>query len=222
MGSHHSAWPVNRKLASTLAAALLLCTSASAQQWAGAVKIGAVSSTFIGNLDIGPTSWDRKTGFAASVAFGLDLGRGLLPQAELHYVQMGAETAALYQDVPVILNSDLTYLSLPLFLQYRLRTRATAYPRLFAGPFAAFKMESYLTITPREGGLAIIEQDQSVESLDYGVAFGLALDFEFAAQLFTVEARYTRGMRDVSRPDPLLGDPQLNNAGLVFMVGLHY
>lgn len=196
--------------------------SASAQQWAGAVKIGAVSSAFVGDLDIGPTTWDRQTGFAASVAFGLDLGRGLLPQAELHYVQMGAGTAVLYQDVPVTLNSDLTYLSVPLFLQYRLRTRATAYPRVFAGPYVAFKMESYLTLAPREGGLAIIEQDQSVESVDYGVALGLALDFEVAAQLFTAEARYTRGMRDVTRPDPLLGDPQLTNTGLVFMVGLHY
>ncbi len=186
------------------------------------MKIGAVSSTFIGDLVIGPTTWERETGLAASVAFGLDLGRGLIPQAELHYVQMGAGTAALYQDIPVILNSDLTYLAIPLFLQYRLQTRATTYPRLFAGPYVAFKMESYLTLTPREGGLAIIEQDHSVESVDYGIAFGLALDFELAAQLFTAEARYMRGLRDISQPDPLLGDPQLENTGLVFMVGLHY
>ena len=200
----------------------MLGANASAQQWTGAVKIGAVSSSFTGDLDFGPTTWNRATGFAASVAFGLDLGRGLLPQAELHYVQMGAETAARFQEIPVILNFDLTYLSIPLLLQYRLRTRGKTYPRLFAGPFLAFKMESYLTLTEREGGLAIIEQDQSVESMDYGTTAGVALDIEFAAQLLTAEARYTRGMRDVSRPDPVLGDPQLKNTGLVFMVGLHY
>ncbi len=221
-GNPLSTFSVKHCLACLTLAACLTTPSADAQQWTGAIKLGGATTNFRGHLLVGPTTWQRVTGLSAAVAFGLHLGHGLLPQVELHYVQMGAKTAVKYLGIPVWLQSDLAYLSIPLLAQYRLATRGTMHPRLFAGPFVAFQMSAYLTLTPRDAGQSIVEQDQSVEPMDYGFTFGAGIDFEVASQLLTAEVRYTLGMHDITIADPILGDPKLENTGIVFMVGLHY
>ncbi len=197
-----------------------LSSQALAQQWEGAIKLGTASTTFHGDLAAGETVWSRRLGISAGTAVGLKLPYGFTPSVELLYARMGASTPVIFLDIPATLQSDLTYLMATLLLQYRLHTGRYVYPRIFAGPTYAHQIGAVVSVTARDGLGVIVEQDDSVEKVDYGFTIGGALDMEIGSQVATLELRYYLGQRDITKPNPELGESELRNAGVTVMAGL--
>ena len=200
--------------------AIIAAPRTEAQQWTSSIKIGGASTVFKGDLAAGPTTWERRTGLAASASLGLDLGNGLSPMVEASYVRMGSQTSVRYLGVPATLRSNLTYLAVPLLLQYRLNTRSNLHPRVFAGPVVAIQLDALIVLTARDGGATITEQDDSVEGIEYGAVVGAALDIDIVSQRLTLEGRFYSGQRDITKPDLVLGDTVLKNQGIIILVGI--
>ena len=200
-------------------AALLVVAPVSAQQWTGSLKVGGAITNFSGDLASGNTDWDYRTGLAAGGALGYDFGNGFIPQLEATYVRKGAATDVDFNGIPARIRSDLTYLTFPLLLQYRFDTGGYVHPRLFAGPMVAFQLDAHLTFEARTDGVEITEEDDSIESRDFGAVAGAALEIDVADQRLSVEARFSFGMSDITKPDPDLGDTTLKNQGVVILVG---
>lgn len=204
----------------------MLALPSAAQQWAGAIKFGGALTTYSGDLAAGSTDWGYRAGIAGGGAIGYDFGNGLIAQLDITYVRKGATTDVTQVGIPTKLRSDLTYLVLPLSLQFRFFAGGRIHPRLFVGPAAAFQLEARIHLTTQEsngGGrnfrLTQSEVDESIERIDLGAVAGAALEIEWGSQRILVEARYYAGLQDITKPHDVLGDTTIRNNGLLLLAG---
>lgn len=212
--------------------ALVTCTihvmalPSAAQQWTGAIKLGGALTTYSGDLAAGGTDWGYRAGIAGGGAIGYDFGNGLLAQLDITYVRKGATTDVVQAGRSTRLRSDLTYLTLPLSLQFRFFTGGRLHPRLFVGPAAAFQLEARIHLTTQETSgsgsnlrLTQSEVDDSIERVDLGAVAGAALEIEWGSQRILIEARYYAGLQDITKPHEVTGDTTLRNNGIVLLAG---
>ncbi len=204
----------------------ILALPSAAQQWVGAIKFGGALTTYSGDLAAGSTDWGYRVGIAGGGAIGYDFGNGLLAQLDITYVRKGATTDVMQVGIPTKLRSDLTYLMLPLSLQFRFFTGGRVHPRLFVGPAAAFQLEARIHLTTQESSgsgrnprLTLSEVDESIERVDLGAVAGAALEIEWGSQRILVEARYYAGLQDITKPHEVLGDTTIRNNGIVLLAG---
>lgn len=203
-----------------LFALFLAATPCKAQKWTGAIKIGTAYTTLSGNLIAGQTDWEPLTGLAAGSAIGFDFANGLILQLDITYVRKGAAAQIMFQGMPARIQSDLTYLELPLLVHGMFKSGSRFHPRLFAGPALAFQLESHLTHSAATGGGSITEKDESIHLLDVGAVVGAAIEIVSVGQRFFLEARYYHGFTDITEPHPVLGDSEIAHRSLVVLTGV--
>ena len=199
---------------------ILVPSTALGQRYEGSIKVGVASTTFEGDLAAGATTWSRRTGFAAGGSMGVKLRYGFTPALELTYVRMGASTRVIFLNVPATMQSNLTYLTATALLQYRLYSGGYVNPRVFAGPALSYTAAATITVRARDGLGALSEQDDSIEGSDFGFTAGGGIDMEIGSQILTLEMRYYIGQRDVTKPNPELGESDVRNRGVVVMAGI--
>jgi hypothetical protein len=146
------------------------------------LKAGASFATLSNKLP----DWKDRTGFAAGIA--LDLGSGLIGiQPEVLYVQKGVAldgTPSGSSDAP-----RLGYVDVPLLLKVTLRTPAIQ-PMFYGGPSVNFRLSCSFNGT---------DCKDATNSTDYGVVLGAGIRLG-GSHGFTVEGRYTWGLKDVNDP----------------------
>ena len=197
--------------------------TASAQQITGGLKFGLTHTTFSGNLIAGETTWESVTGIAGGLTSEWHLIGGLSLVGEILYLRMGAKTEILEGSSPYLLTSRSAYLSSPILVQYRFRSSRVIRPRIFIGGAALILLESAIILESRTDGQIFIEEDESIKSFDYGPMAGLGLDFYLSSQRLSLETRYYRGQRDVTKPaSDIVESTVLNNQGWAIMATLFF
>ncbi|MCY4205029.1 MAG: porin family protein [Bacteroidetes bacterium] len=193
----------------------------NAQRINGGLKFGVSRTTFTGNLAAGETAWESISGLAGGVTIELRVFRGFSLVGEVLYLRMGAKTRVQYNNFPGDLTSRSSYLSIPALAQLRLGESGTIRPRIFIGGAALFVLESAILVESRVDRQIFIEEDDSIESLDYGLMAGLGVDLHLASQRFTLETRYYGGQNDVTKTSSQTGEATvLNNQGWTIMTGV--
>ena len=210
----------NLKLLLLLSVALLLAAPSNAQRITGVMKLGMTQTTFSGDLASGPTTWENVAGLVGGGAAELRIVRGLSAVGEVLYYRMGAKTRVQYNDFPGILTSRSSYLTFPILGQFRFESSGTVRPRIFLGGAALYALESVIIAESTTDGQIFVEEDDSIETFDYGLMFGAGLDLYLASQRFTIEARSFRGRNDVTKPHSETGDSVLTNQGWAIMLGV--
>lgn len=210
----------NPKLLLLLSVALLLAAPSNAQRITGAIKLGMAQTTFSGDLASGTTTWENISGLVAGGSAELRVVRGLSAVGEVLYLRLGAKTRVQYNDFPGTLTSRSSYLTFPILGQFRFESSGIVRPRIFLGGAALFALESVILAESTADGQVFIEEDDSIETFDYGLMFGAGLDLYLASQRFTIEARSYRGRNDVTKPHSETGDSVLTNQGWMIMLGM--
>ena len=164
-------------------AAILACLPAAARaQGSIELKAGASFAT----LSNKAPDWKSRTGFAVGAAF--DLGSGLISlQPEVLYSQKGVAfdgTPSSSSTAP-----HLGYIDVPVLIKLTIRTPALQ-PMAYAGPSVNFRLSCSVSGT---------DCKDVTNSTDYGVVLGGGLRFG-GSRGFTVEGRYTWGLKDVHDP----------------------
>ena len=150
---------------------------------------------------------------AAGLAGGLWLEWPLLGelrfQPELNYVTAGAIGEGSAGDVfanpadpdqRVRLRFTYTYLQLPVLVAWEPSLRRTLTPRLFAGPYVAFKQDAYVRLEDDVPGAS--EIDTEVRDRDYGIAFGGQVSVETGTLgRLALGAEASVGLQDVRESD---------------------
>lgn len=156
------------------------------------------------------TGIDRRNGFAGGVYLTLPVGAsGLSFRPELLYAQRGATASTSFTDEGSTFELDaafaLSYLELPLLLQYAVPTAGGLRPQLYAGVApalrtscrlrvrASFAGESESQTTNCDDADEITEESPDVRRFDVGGVAGGALAFDVGGRALTVGARYTHG-----------------------------
>lgn len=182
----------------------------AAQEYVAAIKLGGAVTTLSGESD---TSFDPHGGLAGGAAVGYDFGNGFLFQAEFLYVRKGvyADTELEFTDLegnpiartPIRARFDLSYLELPLLAVYRFEN-ARLEPKLFVGPYVAYKLNAVVKYRALSGGPTQSEPDDSVEDFDYGAIAGVGTDFFVSGQRLSIDVRALFGQGNVRQSDPPL------------------
>jgi len=196
-------------------------TSAHAQLISGGLKFGMTQTIFAGNLAAGETTWSSISGVAGGAASELRLIGGLSAVGELLYIQMGSKTRIQFNSFPGLLTIRASYLSIPVLAQFRFDSSGILRPRVFFGGASLFVLESATLVEADESGQVFIDENDSIESFDYGLITGAGIDVHLINQRFTMEVRYYRGQNDVTKPSSATGEATaLNNQGWAIMAGV--
>ncbi len=198
---------------------LSVATPAHAQRWTGALKAGAAITQFSGET-LTSVDFDPRVGLVGGMTLGYDFGTVFAILPEVLYVRKGAYFDVLLGDIPTRVRSDLTYIEVPVLAQYRFETSGYLHPKIFAGPMIAFMMDSRIEFRAQGSDLTQDEEDDSIESRDFGAVFGAGVEVEVSDQRLSFEARASFGMADITKPGLDQRDPSLRNTGIVFLVGV--
>lgn len=211
---------IRRFLFSLALALSLFAARPVAAQYTGAIKVGGTVTNLSGDTN---TPLDPRAGLAAGVSIGYDFGNGFLFQPEILYVRKGAYTNTFIESfdgemitrIPVRARFDLSYLEVPLLAVYRFEGRNLE-PRLFAGPYLAYKLNARVDIRPLEGGgPSQSDQDDSAQDFDYGGIVGIGTDFFVSGERLSIEARAVFGQGNVRE-----AEPPLRLVGGVILLGI--
>ncbi len=155
------------------------------------VKTGAKGGLTFANLHGASENFDNRVGFLIGgfAKFSLP-GTPFAIQPEIMYSQKGAADGG--NEIRV------DYLEIPVLIKYAVVPTGVVQPNLFIGPYAGIRL-----IAESDGGLlgGSTNLENETHPIDYGGAAGAGLDIEVGSSIFTVDARYSYGFRDLFRND---------------------
>ncbi|HUF08419.1 MAG TPA: porin family protein, partial [Rhodothermales bacterium] len=178
-------------------------------------KAGMAITNFVGDRD---TEFDAKMNFVGGFPLSYPINRNLLLTPEILYAAKGADALATVDGVPLELSFSVIYLEFPLLAKYVLSPRKRVSPILTAGPVVSWNIDARVRYNAVGSDIEFNDRDDSIETLDYGVAVGGGVDFSWDLRKITVELRYTRGVSNLIDDDD---DPKRNGVvALTAGVGL--
>ncbi|HEX4931820.1 MAG TPA: porin family protein [Gemmatimonadaceae bacterium] len=196
--------PFARAALAALAAGALLSSPVLAQSREGGSSlrvgiIGGGSSTTIGGKDADDA--ERRTGFLAGAYLVKPFAGSLALRPELLLSQKGAKTTVVEDDVAAKVELKLTYIDIPVLLQYEpSAAAATVRPHLYAGPSFGFKSNCKLEASAGDiSGSVDCDDDFDLKSFDLGGVVGGGIGFPLGGVGATVGARYQHGFSDIAK-----------------------
>lgn len=195
---------------------LALPVTTAHAQWYGAVRLGALASTFEGAEE---DAYDSKLGWGAGMGGGYELRYGLALEAALFYLEKGASTRRHYgtSSVPLDLTWKITYIELPLLAVYRLATRSAITPKLFGGPYVARRFDAVVKIASTTSDLVMHESDPTIHRTDTGIVAGAGIEFGTGTDRISLDLQLHLGRAPLRQDDAGLRNAALSlSAGLIF------
>ena len=201
-------------------AVLALLITFSARPLAGqnidvGARAGMSVTNFVGDKD---TDFESKWAFVGGFPLDYKVNRNLHVTPEILYSAKGAKATATLDDVPLDLNFSVIYIEIPVLLKYVANPRSAVTPIFKAGPVIGWNIDARVKYKAVGADNEYNEQDDSIQTIDYGVAVGGGVDFRWDLRSITVELRYTRGIRNLIDDS---SDPKYNGVvALTAGVGL--
>lgn len=185
---------------------------------ASPVRVGILagaSSTTIGGKDADDA--ERRTGFLAGLYLVKPLSGSLALRPEVLWSQKGAGTTLSEAGTTVDADLKLSYLDLPVLLQFEPATTSTIRPHLYAGPSFGFKADCSLEVTIGDvTDESDCDSDFDIKSFDMGGVIGGGIGFPLGTISATIGARYQHGFSDIAR------DAKVNNRVLSLYASLEF
>jgi hypothetical protein len=181
-----------------VSATLALPTITRAQAPLRVGLVAGVNSATAGGSDA--DNFDRRTGFLAGVYLVKPFASGIALRPELLVSRKGTEGTFVDEDgADADASLTLTYLDVPVLLQFERRSSGGLLPHLYAGPSFGFKADCKLE--GKSGSVSIsfdCDDNFDVKSFDLGGVIGGGLGFPMGGLTATVGARYQHGFSDIA------------------------
>ena len=189
-------------LSVVLAGLFLFSVAPGASQAQGLVNFGIKGGVNIANISFDDfDDNDPRTGFTIGAV--LDIGFPMVPvglETGLYYSQKGTtfsisetvEGMTFAQDA----TTKLDYLKIPVLAKMNFGPPGPFSPHFVAGPYAAFILNAEQETTTN-GLSGTVDISDDVESMDFGLIFGLGADFNLMVTKINVQARYSLGLMDI-------------------------
>jgi len=164
------------------------------------LKGGLVSARFTN----GPLETAPAGGFTIGAYMSFELSRRFTFLTELYYAEKGSKVR--HPSFQSEFDLNLTYVEVPLLVNFLPPVGSALQPRLFAGPYAGFIIDSSSSFTVEDG--TVVTPDDFVEQtsdVDWGAVVGAGVDADLSFRTFTLEFRYSAGLSSVFN-DAVEGD----------------
>lgn len=127
---------------------------------------------------------------------------GLEFETGLDYVVKGGELRGTLDDIPIIGVSEITYVSLPILIGFRLQSAGRIQPRVIFGPAMSFKTDARITYRAVGGNIKQSNADDGIQERDLGWVFGLDANTRLGSETLTAGLRLTLGNSNARTSDP--------------------
>ena len=104
---------------------------------------------------------------------------------------------------------------MPTLFKFSLPINDTIYPNIFLGPYAAYLIDSEMSVN----GVSV-DTENFLNDFDAGVLAGAGIDFKVAGHKITLEGRYSRGMVNITNVDS--DNEDIKNESVMFLVGFTF
>ena len=171
---------------------------AQAQSKRAGINAGVDFATLGGDIaDLVGVDPSTKTGFSVGAFFGVDVDKMFRIQLNGQYVQKGAK----FEESGATVTFEVPYIELLLPLTMVIPIESSSItPRLYVGPSLAFEMSCDIKF--EEGGTSDTESCSDAgaptKSTDYGVFFGVGVDFGLGSGELTLDALYNLGLANLN------------------------
>lgn len=182
-----------------LALWLVVFSTPASAQIRGFMHIGVTGSTYRGGSleDASPIyRFGGGGGLRYQYPSGLEFETGL------DYVVKGGELRGTLDDIPIIGVSEITYVSLPILIGYRLQVPGRIQPRLTFGPSMSFKTDARITYRAVGGSIEQSNVDEGIQERDLGWVFGVDTNVLVGSETLTAGIRLTLGNSNARTADP--------------------
>jgi hypothetical protein len=193
---------------------LVLVRPGAAQDLMAEIKLGVAGSTLIGETE-DFTTVESQTSWGGGAALGYDAGNGFILKSELMYLIKGAEGTSQIDGIPIHFELDIVYVEVPLLVAYRIDRGHRWSPKVFAGPYLGYKGSARIRYQALTGGPTFDEEDQTVESWDYGLTAGAGLEYLLGSERLSLELRGAQGLANAR-----MREPALHNRSFVLALGI--
>ena len=191
----------------------VLCTASSvmAQQAVFGLKAGIN----LANVNFDPQPDEdvsgRRTGFVGGLFVVVPVTELIAFQGEALFSQKGTSFDADGDEGSL----ELDYLEVPLLLRVGTASSGRTSFHAFAGPAIGLKLRSKFSAT-FEGETEDEDIEDDIEAFDIGLVGGAGVDFG----RFTLDGRYTWGLRNVLNVDP--DEARIKNRAFSIMAGVRF
>lgn len=179
----------------------------------GGVNISTPNQT---GTDILSLKWETIAGLIIGGYYRFEINEYFSIQPELYYSRKGGKLEEGIGGVLVKKTLKIDYLELPLLAKFTIPTEGNLKPSFFAGAYGAIKLSDQGKT--EAFGLGIEEGLIDVKGSDFGLVFGLGLDFSINGGVFLLDLRYSLGLTNISEQAVLVSD-ELKNRVFSIMLG---
>lgn len=142
---------------------------------------------------------------------------GIEFETGIFYSVKGASLKGTFKDIPIKGVSEITYIEFPLLFGYRFNLDKKYSPRIFVGPSMAFKTDAVITFSAIGGDIEQTETDQTVESRDLGLMFGIDVNTRVRSETLSFGIRTILGFSNARSGRPEIYNTSVSlQAGIVF------
>lgn len=160
----------------------------------------------------------RRTGLLFGGYISRRWSGNLFVQPEVLLVQKGIKVSGGAFDIPVDAAVKLTYLEIPILLQYRFGDRSVV-PYVFAGPAIGFNTSAKVDSSVfGVGGM----EDEDVSDEVRNVETSLVVGGGAAGDWWLGELRYSEGLWGVNEADTPDFDRDVRNRGIAVVFGVRF
>ncbi|MGI9038235.1 MAG: porin family protein [Gemmatimonadota bacterium] len=200
---------------STLAlSGLAVVPSAQAQQNMVGIKGGLIVSDLSATEEQELEGTKSKTGFGFGAFLQVQIAGALSVQPEALYLNKGVKGDTGSGEL------ELSYIQVPILVQYHISTASGLSPRVYLGPTIAFETGCEISGFDIEGGEAEANcerVDVDTKSADFGLVFGAGVDVPAGRFVVTGDARYDLGVTNL---DDSGADGSVKNRAWEFFLGV--
>lgn len=197
-----------------LATGLAAAPAAHGQQNMFGIKGGAIVSDLNASEEQDLEGTTSKTGLGFGAFLQVQIADAMSVQPEALYLNKGVEGDTESGEL------EVSYIQVPVLVQYHIRTASSMSPRIYAGPTIAFETGCELSATDSDGAEVESDCEQvgiDTKSADFGLVFGAGVDVGVGRFVVTGDARYDLGVTNL---DDSGADGSVKNRAWEFFLGV--
>ena len=202
--------------------ALLLPVSAEAQGSGRSVGIGGKAAWNLSRIrgealadNELPIDFNTGNGFSIGALLAIDAHPNITIQPEFLYSQKKVKADVPFEDVTAAGEIDTDWFEIPVLAKLHGSNARGARPFALVGGTFSFLVNAEQTLTLGDDTETQDIKDELTGS-DVGITFGGGVDFVQDWGVFTVDARYTFGLRQLSDGDSVKQDTFAIGGGVIF------
>lgn len=159
--------------------------------------------------------------FQAGAFWWFDISKYLALQPEIYYVIRGTRASEIFDATEVKATLKIDYLDIPLLIKFKIPSKSSIRPILFAGPYIGFRLNAQSVIEVA-GQETEIDYKELIKNQYMGLIVGGGIEFNFKSMTLILEGRYSFGVTSIyKRPESVpISNRELIPHSFVLMLGI--